>query len=94
MANDLTTNPIYLDTFSSDITLAAAGKPLHIKSVSFRGTANDVFTIEDGAGTNIVNIKVDSVAPQEVLVNQWFTGPIIVDVSDGAYNSAIAVIQQ
>lgn len=82
MANKISTNPIALDTFGSDIVL---GQRMKLQGVHFySGTATDHFSIEDKDGVEVVHLLANTgFTPSEpVHLNN---GPYTVDVSDGAY---------
>lgn len=83
MANDLKTNPIYLDTFSSDIVLS--DRPMSIQSIQFySGTNTDNLTIEDKNGVPIIQLLANqSWSPTDAIT--FSNPPYTVDVSDGAY---------
>ena len=92
MANVFTTNPIFLDTFSSDIDVTRqVGGPLRIKAIVFHGgSANDKFVSEDNAGNWNVELQAPTAGESKVLSfggNVWIPQILIVDVSDGTYNS-------
>ena len=87
MANNLLTNPIVLDTFSSDVTIA--DKPIRIKSISFSSSsAADKLVLEDRKGVTNVYLQLPVAGstqdwtPAEPV---WFQNGLICDVSDGAY---------
>jgi hypothetical protein len=83
MANVLTTNPIYLDTFSADIVLS--NRPMQINSILFySGTNTDNFTIEDKNGVPVIQLLANQTwSPAESF--SFNNPPYTVDVSDGAY---------
>jgi hypothetical protein len=83
MANKVTTNPIALDSFGSDIVLTT--KNLTVSGIHFySATLTDHFSIEDKDGVEVIHIVANgSFTPSEpVHLNN---GPYTVDVSDGVY---------
>lgn len=93
MANSTTTNPIMLDTFSADVTIAEPGKPLTVKAIVFWSTnADDKLVMEDCLG--VTNVWLQLATAKDTIV--WtpagdgftFNNGLIMDVSDGAYNTA------
>lgn len=53
MANRLTTNPIYFETFNTDTTIST--EPLVIAKIRWKGAADgDVLQLEDGRGNVIL----------------------------------------
>jgi len=95
MANVLTSNPIYLDTFSSDITIAA--KQIKIRAISFISTnADDKLVLEDNSGVPAVYIKLPTAKDSKAITfageGQVFNNGLICDVSDGAYNDSVCLI--
>lgn len=98
MANSTNTNPIVLDTFSSDITISAE-RMLHVRAIVFRsGTASDRLIISrslDGTGADHADLTTAAnsqaiFAPAEPVE---LHPPIYVDVSRGTYAAtAIAYI--
>ena len=88
MANDLTTNPIFLDTFSSDITVTT--NRVRVKAIEFRsGTASDRFTLEDANGVNVFDLT--TAANSQAIIqfgdNGFPCNALTCDVSDGTYAS-------
>jgi hypothetical protein len=95
MANSTTTNPIYLDTFSGDVTISTG--PIIVKSIVFGGgSANDTLVLEDAKGVWCVRIKCPTAGDTKQIdfgpEGQVFQNGLICDVSDGAYNTAYAFI--
>ena len=94
MANLLSTNPIFLDTFSSDFTISA--RPIRVKGITFPGTnADDKLVLEDINGVWSVRILLPT-AKDSKHIDYGPTGHtfpnLVCDVSDGAYNTAYALI--
>lgn len=92
MANNLNTNPIFLDTFSSDVTVTTSRS--RIIAVTFRsGTASDRLTLEDENGVNIIDLSIPLSATGGTTgqTSIWFGYPgfpcsaLTCDVSDGVY---------
>jgi hypothetical protein len=55
MANNTATNPIVIDTFSTDVTISAV--PIEVKAITFySAAAGDVFALEDKNGTKVLVI--------------------------------------
>lgn len=74
MANSLTTNPIYLDTFSAAINIAsslgyATGTPLRIHSIEWSNgtTAGDTALITDAVGGVPVFSETLDVAKKSII---------------------------
>jgi len=94
MANDLNTNPIYLDTFSSNVSVSL--KPLIVRAISFSGTgADDKLVLKDKNGVPIVHIKVPTAKDWKSIHfpgGQRFNSMVCI-VADGQYGSgAVALI--
>lgn len=95
MANSTTTNPIVLDTFSSDIIVTSSSS--RIVTVVLKSlTGEDHFTLEDPNGINVIDLVVpgtdDTDDANTVVLPFGFPGffcgrPLTCDVSDGTYNS-------
>lgn len=86
MANRLTTNPIYVDQFDADVTLAAKGTPLKIqKIVCVSAGDGDIFRLEDSAGNILVHMVNTGAADMFELdfgSGIKFTDGVAIDVSD------------
>lgn len=87
MANRLKTNPIYLDIFNADATIAAAGKPLVIRKIRCVSVADgDIFRLEDAKGNIIVHMVntggADTFEMDFGDSGQKFTEGVVLDVSD------------
>jgi len=55
MANRTDGKTIYIDTWSSDITIAALGNPVFVKEIAlYSAAAGDLLYIEDGQGNQVV----------------------------------------
>ena len=55
MANSVARNPIYLDTFSADVTISS--NPITVKKiVTFSAAAGDLFYLEDKSGNQVALI--------------------------------------
>ncbi len=93
MANVLTTNPIYLDTFSADIVISSV--PIKVKGISFISTnADDKLVLEDINGVPNVMIKLPTAKDSKHIPygeGQHFSS-LICDVSDGTYNTSVCLI--
>lgn len=87
MSNDISSNPVYLDTFSSDITIISDEKPGVIKAITFAGDfANDKLSLEDARGHIKSQIRVvDSATAIFIPPNPIHFQGLVVDVSDGTY---------
>ena len=76
MANRTSTNPIYIDQFDADVTLAAQGKVFIVKKIRLLSVADgDIFQLENPAG--------------EVLFKMVQTGAgdvVEVDFGDAGFN--------
>jgi len=57
MANRLNTNPIYIDIFNADVTIAKKGVPVTITKIVMLSAADgDIFRLEDEAGNRLVHM--------------------------------------
>jgi hypothetical protein len=57
MANRLTSNPIYIDQFNADVTIASKGTPVIITKVVLLSAGDgDIFRLEDSAGNYILHM--------------------------------------
>ena len=88
MANDLNTNPVFLDTFTGDVTITA--DPARIIAVEFRsGTAADRLTLEDVNGVNVIDLSIGTANIPSIIEFGYPGFPVskqlICDVSDGTY---------
>ena len=95
MANSLTTNPIMLDTFNADVTIAANN--ITVKQIVFWSTnADDKLVLEDKLG--VTNVWLQLATAKDTFVLDFgecgftFTNGLVMDVSDGAYNTASRVL--
>ena len=93
MANSTSTNPIFLDTFSSDIVVTTTRS--RIKTIVFvTQTAGDLLTLEDPNGVNIVYLR--ALANDPVILDFGANGfpceALTCDVSDGQYASTARVL--
>ena len=90
MANNLLTNPIYIDTFSSDVTISEV--PLHATAIVFWSTgADDKLILKDRLGVPCVAIHLATAKDTFVLAPckaMEFTNGLVLDVSDGTYTTA------
>jgi len=85
MANRLNTNPIYVDQFNADVTIAEKGVPLTITKIIVLSAADgDIFRLEDAAGNRIVHMvntgNADTVT--EDFDNLRCNDGVVIDVSD------------
>ena len=87
MANNLTTDPIVIDTFSVDVVISAIG--LKVKSIIFTSdSVGDVFVLEDVNGVEIFRAKINSADASIVWTpsdGQWFNKGVYLNVSRGTY---------
>jgi len=90
MANSLITNPIILDTFSADVTISAT--PITVSSIVFWSTnADDKLVMEDIKGVQNVWIQLATAKDTKFwtpAVPFTFGNGLVLDVSDGTYNTA------
>ena len=96
MANSLNTNPIVLDTFSSDFTAMTGGQ--RVIAIVFRSpTASDRFILEATDGMWVFDLTVAAGiangSESNIHLEFGYPGfpvsqPLTCDVSDGQYNSA------
>lgn len=93
MANSLVTNPIFIDTFSADVTISST--PIRVKAISFWSTAaDDKLVLEDVKGVTSVYIQLATAKDTKILSfgdGMIFNG-LVLDVSDGTYTSASRLI--
>lgn len=94
MANSTNTNPIVIDTFSSDIELYNIG--VKVKSIIFTSpNVDDTLTLEDLNGVECYRAKVKS-ADETILWNpsggHWFSRGLRLDVSDGTYGAGAKLL--
>ena len=94
MANNLLTNPVFLDTFSSDFTISAT--PIRVKGITFTGTnADDTLVLEDKNGVWNVRVRLPTAKDSKHIdfgTDGHVFSSLVCDVSDGAYNTAYALI--
>jgi len=94
MANNLNTNPIYIDTWAADVTLVAGianPKMIHFMS----DTAADNLVLVDKNGNVMVDITLEAAVSTEEYwfpFEGWQCDGLILDVSLGTYNTAKALI--
>ena len=84
MANKLTSNPIKLDSFGSDITVSTVG--MKVSSIQFySGTATDHFSMKDKDLVECVHILANTggFTPSEPVM--FNNPPYTVVIADGAY---------
>jgi len=85
MANRLNTNPIYIDIFNADVTIAKKGVPVTITKIVMLSAADgDIFRLEDEAGNRLVHMVNTGAADT---VSEDFKGlrcnsGLAIDVSD------------
>ena len=86
MANSVTTNPIYLDTFTADIVVKAPGTgPLIVKAITLWSDDSETrFMLEDGNGVPCAVLGRGTNGPQSVSFGNGtnLTRGVICDVSD------------
>lgn len=84
MANSLTTNPIYIDTFSADVTISAT--PIKVtKVVFFSAAAGDTFCLEDSKGNYVEHLIQETNARRVVEdfgKGFWFMNGLYFDADD------------
>lgn len=89
MANSLTTNPIVIDTFSSDVTISSV--PIKVKKMIFWSTAaDDKLVLEDNNAVPVVYYQLATAKdtrPIDFGEGQHFNS-LILDVSNGTYTTA------
>lgn len=87
MSNSLSSNPIYIDTFSADVTISSV--PISVRKIWFyTGTSPDTLVLEDLSG--VISVRATTTAnnlPVEIdFADSGFLFPsLIMDVSDGDY---------
>lgn len=90
MANSTTTNPIVIDTFNADVTISTT--PITVSSIVFWSTnADDKLVMEDVKGVTNVWLQIataKSTLPWTPAKPFTFTNGLVLDVSDGTYNTA------
>lgn len=93
MANDLKKNPIFIDTFSTDVVISDT--PIKVKTITFWSTAaDDKLVLQDKNGVISVYLQL-ATAKDTRQINfgegMMFNG-LTLDVSDGTYTSASRLI--
>ena len=86
MPNSTTTNPIFLDTFSSDIVIFSGMIP--VKSIVFKSTnVDDELVLEDKNGIEVLRLSVHT-ANKTVSwtpASTIYFNSLVLDVSEGKY---------
>lgn len=93
MSNNLSCNPVIIDTFHSDVTIFDG--PGVIRSVVFQGTTTgDRLVLEDKFGNWKVNLLSASNSGCVVFTptNPIHTYGLIMDVSDGVYAKTASAV--
>jgi hypothetical protein len=85
MANSLTTNPIVLDTFTSDINISTgagfvSGQPIYVEWIKWQTpvAVSDACEILDGSGGTQVFYELCAVAKQSVI--NYFHGEAVKNI--------------
>jgi hypothetical protein len=87
MANRTVTNPIFIDTWTSDIVLANKDTPMTIRKIRlFSAAAGDIFALENAVGDQTLRL-VQETNDRMVEVDFHddgfkFSGGVTIDVSD------------
>jgi len=98
MANDLTSNPIYMDTFSADVDVST--QRMAIKAIYFEtNTNNDVLHFDDYTGKPVFRLPVsadtvDNGTTYNQPTGKWVvfgdtplrTQGLVLDITDGNYD--------
>ena len=81
MANNLNTNPVFLDTFTADVTIATG--PIKIKEIVIQDTtAGDTATFIDSNDVECARVSVDiGGSIGRITPNSWFTRGVVFDAS-------------
>ena len=86
MSNSITTNPIFLDTFTADITIFSGMIP--VKSIVFKSTnVDDELVLEDKNGIEVLRLSVHT-ANKTVSwtpASTIYFNSLVLDVSKGKY---------
>jgi hypothetical protein len=94
MANVLTTNPIYLDTFTSDVAIST--NPVFIKDIIlYAGGANTKLVLTDSSTTITYAILAQSGAGDTDSLSTYYPIPckdLTVDVSQGNFPANTIVL--
>jgi len=87
MANVLTTNPIYLDTFTDAVLFTG---PVTVRAITWRATnAKDRLVLDDRAGNMIVEIENPTAnsTQQAIFPGGQKFASIAITEADGRYNT-------
>lgn len=81
MANNLTTNPVFLDTVNADVTISTT--PIKITEITIQDTtAGDTAVFIDSKGVECARVSVDiGSSIGRITPNQWFNRGFIFDAS-------------
>lgn len=93
MANNLNTNPIIIDTFTSDVTIFST--ICHPKLITFNtDTAGNRLVLEDVAGNHVVDIlmSANNTTYDLWLPEGWQSNGLVLDISDGTYDTCKMLI--
>ena len=86
MPNSTTTNPIFLDTFSTDVTISDF--PIPIKSIVFKSdNVDDELVLEDKNGVEVLRLSIET-ANKTVSwtpASTVYFNTLVLDVSKGKY---------
>lgn len=86
MANRTATNPIYIDQFNADVTIAAEGIPITVTKIIVLSVADgDVFSLDDARGNVVVRwTQTGGGDTFEIDFGSGFTfsNGLVLDVSD------------
>jgi len=92
MANNVNTNPIFLDTYAADVTISSTivhPKAIHVTSA----TAGDTVVFIDNKGNQVIKVA----APANVTCDVWFpegwqSDGLIFDLSASTITAAVTVL--
>jgi hypothetical protein len=86
MANNLKTNPMFIDTFNADFIIGGSGTNVTIiKIILYSATDGDIFTLEnpDTGNPAIWMVQTsDNIAREDFPSGQIFQGGLVFDADD------------
>jgi hypothetical protein len=91
MANNVNTNPAYVDTFAADVTIVPANQRANVKKVTFSSPGGDHCVMTDGAGNIVYDSRVSAGEADQQFIDTGFHG-LIVDVSAGSFTAGAALL--